>query len=417
MEYKIIELESKGENDFDIKSHQTENKIIKKKGENDSYRGPHTIENEIQTKLENDPHEESLPKNADNLEKGKIEKEISNFDENISTNREKKKINTKLNTPLIVISIIVPAVSALIYFTNFTKKVSDIFMDNNHLIENNNVINIGVLELINEDKNGKIRIRKELLKNKKYFIACLGGPGSGKSTFASNFYKKLYKVKNDYFEISHSGVSYTKGIWLISEEERRKIPKYITKDILDVEGFQIDHKRSWNYAIVIAFLSTDLVILNKDVRYDEIGKILRIIQKGFEEMRRMNITRILKNIYIQTIYKEDENSPIEELLKSIEKDKKFKYDMTLFQGIKLKYIYLPHINKKSKTEKELMKYPEYKNQFEKILDTLNEENNCSSVTSLLDHIDKFNEVINGNTFFDSQDFVKEMEDNFNSIYA
>ena len=62
--------------------------------------------------------------------------------------------------------------------------------NNTTLIENNNEINVGVVKLINEDKNGKITINKELLISINYFIACLGTPGSGKSTFASNYYKK-----------------------------------------------------------------------------------------------------------------------------------------------------------------------------------------------------------------------------------
>ena len=58
--------------------------------------------------------------------------------------------------------------------------------------------------------------------------------------FASNYYKYLYHVKNDYFESSDSLFTFTKGIWMISDEERRKIPEYINNDILDVEGFEID---------------------------------------------------------------------------------------------------------------------------------------------------------------------------------
>ena len=39
---------------------------------------------------------------------------------------------------------------------------------------------------------------------------------------------------------------------MISDEERKKIPKYIYKDILDVEGFKVDDSKSWKYVMIIA---------------------------------------------------------------------------------------------------------------------------------------------------------------------
>ena len=90
----------------------------------------------------------------------------------------------------------------------------------NDLIDNNVEKNIGIIELTNK-VNDKITIKKELLKDINSFIACLGQPGTGKSTFGSNYYKKLYRVKNDYFESSDSIETFTKGIWMISAEEEK----------------------------------------------------------------------------------------------------------------------------------------------------------------------------------------------------
>ena len=122
--------------------------------------------------------------------------------------------------------------------------------------------------------------------------ACLGNTGTGKSTFGNNYYKILYKVKNNYFESSDDYMSCTKGIWMISNEERRKIPKHINRDFLDVEGFQIDDSRSWKYVMVIAFLSTDVIILNNKPRYDEVKKIIRISENSFKRMKQWEIPRI-----------------------------------------------------------------------------------------------------------------------------
>jgi hypothetical protein len=184
-----------------------------------------------------------------------------------------------------------------------------------NLIDNNTENNKGIVELTIKNKDN-IRIKKNLLKNVNSFIACLGQPGAGKSTFGSNYYKALYKVKNDYFESSDETETFTKGIWMISDEERRKIPDYIYRDFLDVEGFQVDDAKSWKYVMIIAFLSTDLIILNNKLRYDEVKKMIKIIENSLKRMQKLNIPRILKVIYIQTIKKPKKQKPIEELLES-----------------------------------------------------------------------------------------------------
>ena len=51
-------------------------------------------------------------------------------------------------------------------------------------------------------------------------------------------------------------------------------------------------------------------------------------------MKKLNIPRILKIIYIQTTI----NKPIESIEKLLEG---FKYDKNIFNNIKFKYIYLP----------------------------------------------------------------------------
>jgi len=231
----------------------------------------------------------------------------------ISNKANKNKNNSNKNCLLIILTSLI-----LIFIIYLVIKL---LISNKDLIDNNVEKNKGIVELTSY-VNDKIKIKKELLKEINNFIACLGQPGVGKSTFGSNFYKKLYNVKNDYFESSDGIETFTKGIWMISDEERRKIPEYISKDFLDVEGFQVDDSNSWKYVMIIAFLSTDLIILNNMKRYDEVKKIVKIIEKSLKKMQQMNLPRILKTIYIQTIKDSKNQMPIEELLKRFEYDKK-----------------------------------------------------------------------------------------------
>ena len=57
---------------------------------------------------------------------------------------------------------------------------------------------------------------------------------------------------------------------MISDEERRKIPQYIAKDILDVDGFHVDQINSWKYVMIIVFLSSELIIFKEKERFDDV---------------------------------------------------------------------------------------------------------------------------------------------------
>ena len=288
------------------------------------------------------------------------------------------------------------------------------------IIENNIQQNIGIEQLITESKDRKtnkemVKIRKELLQTVNCFIACLGPPGSGKSTFCSNYYKKIYRVKNNYFEPnyfepSEEYESFTKGIWIVSEAERRKIPIAIKKDLLDVEGFQADVSKCWKYVMIIAFLSTELIILNRDARYDNVKKVLTIIANSLKRMNKGKIPRILKTIYIQTVLKKPKLS-IEQMLE------KFHIDKNAFNTIKFEYIYLPNI---SQTElenyNEVIEHPIYKEHLNEVLRRITKTKNYNSVASLIDYIDSFNEAVNGESGFNNQTILKDLELDFNGIY-
>ena len=282
-------------------------------------------------------------------------------------------------------------------------------------IENNNFKTGGIVQLTKKEVKDKIKIKikKELLYEVNSFIACLGPPGSGKSTFGSNYYKYLYKVKNNFFESSNTLLTHTKGIWVISNKERRKIPIMIKKDLLDVEGFQVDDVNSWKYVMIIAFLSTDLIIFNRNGRYDDVRKILNIIENSLRKMIEQKVPRILRNIYIQTDVKTPENT-IEQLLDQFVKNR------NTFKGIRFEYLYLTNIPKEDLLEKngDLMKFKKYKDSFNEILNKIKDSNLLkNSVSSLIKYIDSFNETINGNSGFNEQTILKEIELDFNGVYS
>ena len=300
--------------------------------------------------------------------------------------------------------------------SDITENVYDTEDISYEAIDNNIEQNVGIESLVKEFKDKKtkkdcVQIRKELLRTVNSFIACLGPPGSGKSSFCSNYYKKIFNVKNNFFEPSDEVESFTKGIWIVSEKERRKIPIAIKKDILDVEGFQAEQAKCWQYVMIIAFLSTELLILNRDARFDSVKKVMTIISKSLEKMKNLKIPRILKTIYIQTV-KKNPMYTVEELLG------KFNINKNIFNSIKLEYVYLPNISEEQLEEcnHEIMEHPNYKKYLNQLLSKITKIKNYNSVASLTNYIDSFNEAVNGNSGFDKQAILKDLELDFNGVY-
>ena len=64
-------------------------------------------------------------------------------------------------------------------------------------------------------------------------------------------------------------MSFRKGLWILKQTERQNIKQNIDKDIIDVEGFQVDELSTWKYIMIIAFIATDLIVVNKTERKDD----------------------------------------------------------------------------------------------------------------------------------------------------
>ena len=67
----------------------------------------------------------------------------------------------------------------------------------------------------------------------------------------------------------------------------QKIKQNIDKDIIDVEGFQVDELSTWKYIMIVAFIATDLIVVNKTERKDDIKKILSIVSNSLDKMKKL----------------------------------------------------------------------------------------------------------------------------------
>ena len=106
-------------------------------------------------------------------------------------------------------------------------------------------------------------------------------------------------MRKNIFKPSSGSDSDTKGIKMLNLSEKRTFKYTIEREILDVEGFSLDNLESWKYTIIISFLTTELIILNRGPRYEQVKYILGIMQRGFKEFEKKNLPKMLKKIYIQ----------------------------------------------------------------------------------------------------------------------
>jgi hypothetical protein len=109
------------------------------------------------------------------------------------------------------------------------------------------------LEKIEKEGNETF-IRKGIFNSRDGFIVCIVRPGECKFSLCSACYKSLYDINKEVFIISNAKLSFAKGLWIIKEKKRWNIPKNIAKNIIDVEGFQVDDLSTWKYIMIVAFI-------------------------------------------------------------------------------------------------------------------------------------------------------------------
>ena len=272
-----------------------------------------------------------------------------------------------------------------------------------------------VESLIDLNRNiNEIYLQKGLFRQIDGFIACIGRPGQGKSSLCSAYYKIFYGIEKEIFSISNSTLSFTKGLWILKESIRQSIEQNIIKDIIDVEGFQVDDLSTWKYIMIVAFIATDIIIVNKGCRMDEVKKILSITWNSLDKMKKLGLPKILKNIWIQ-MDDEEKIPQFEEILISIDNSsEKWKE-----KGIKLNLFYIEEVSKKDlkKVKGNILEVEDYleqaKTAFEQILNLPKYE----SVAALLSHIDNFNNTMNGKDTFNMDNIKEAIENDFKSSFA
>ena len=212
--------------------------------------------------------------------------------------------------------------------------------------------------------------------------------------------------------MSTSNVSFTKGIWILKESERRKIKGNIDRDILDVEGFQVDDIKCWKYIMIISFICSEIIILNRNPRLDDTKKVLNIIKNSLKKMQESNIPKILKTIYIQ-IDDEDEIESFNDKLKDIG------YEPNPIEGVTIKPICIPTFDKKTlkKHKNNILEVEDYRkdvtNSLQKLL---YEKSTFQSISSFIKYIDSLNMALDGKMNFDEQGIIKDLEEEYNNCY-
>lgn len=187
-----------------------------------------------------------------------------------------------------------------------------------------------------------------------------------------------------------------------------KIMGNIDRDILDVEGFQIDEIKSWKYIMIISFICSEIIILNRNSRLDDTRKVLNIIKNSLKKMRESNIPKILKTIYIQI---DDE----EEIPKFEGKLSEIGFSTTLLENINIKPIYIPIFEKKTlkQFKGNVLNFPEYIDDVSKSLKNLPSTINEQSISSLIKYIDQLNIAIDGKMSFNAQGIIQDLKDEYN----
>ena len=286
--------------------------------------------------------------------------------------------------------------------------------------------NINLIESIiqiKKDNEGKERtiVKKDLLNEVNNFLSIIGPSGTGKSTFCSYYYQKRYNLEPGIFKPSDSSDSDTKGIWLLSPTVKHKIEANIERELLDVEGFDAGKFNSWRNTLIIAFLSTEVMILKtQNVRDEETKRLLTVMNNYLIKLKEKNFPRKLKKIYIH--YSIKKNFDINKKRKFFDLDENmFDYYNTDTSGkkIKIEFIYFPTINPDTLEEgQEITDTPQFKENFENILNKLKKtEGIYNTPGSLIEYVDHFNQILNGDLNCNIENLAKDIESDFNGVYS
>ena len=65
-----------------------------------------------------------------------------------------------------------------------------------------------------------------------------------------------------------------------------------------LKDFKLMILSTWKYIMIVVFIITDIIIVNKGCRMDNVKKILSITWNSLDKMNKLGLPKILKNVWI-----------------------------------------------------------------------------------------------------------------------
>jgi len=147
--------------------------------------------------------------------------------------------------------------------------------------------------------------------------------------------------------------------------------------------------------MIVSFIATDIIIVNKSSCIDELKKILCITWNSLDKMNKLGLPKILKNIWTQ-IDVSDILTEFEEIMDSMD-DSSEKWKE---KGI-IKFFLLEDYKKEEvkKVKCDILQVESYLEQAKTAFEQIQNLPKYKSVSALLSHIDNFNDTMNGKDTF------------------
>ena len=166
--------------------------------------------------------------------------------------------------------------------------------------------------------------------------------------------------------------------------------------------------------MIVAFISTDIIIVNRSDRMDDVKKILSIIWNSLEKMKKLGLPKLLKAIWVQ-LYDEEKINTFQDIINSIDNSSE-KWNE---KGIKLYPILLEAVEKKElkKAKGNILECESYLEQVKSVFEQVQGINLSESVSTLLTHIDNFNNTLNGKDTFNMDNIKEELKKDFETAYS
>jgi len=184
------------------------------------------------------------------------------------------------------------------------------------------------------------------IENIRSLVACIGPPGAGKSTLCNSLFSVEHGSKLTFFEPSASITSYTKGLWVLSNQTRMALPGNLRWEVMDMEGFQVDLASSWKMAMVLSLLAEIVIFCNRDARCDNLFKAATVFEKGRELSTTFGMKPVTTQIFVQ----------IEEGTAEEDKADVVKKIREVIPGIEIIPFEIPQIRNKNKKDHEFVTF-------------------------------------------------------------